>query len=205
MNKSLFITRSFDVNTFEVTEEEGQIKGHAAVFGQTANIGGCFYEVIERGAFDGCDLSDVLLYINHGTQTIPLARSRKSNSTMSVFVDEKGLAIDAKLDIENNNESRAVYNSIKRGDLDGMSFAFFIAEQRWEKLDTPMPTRVITKFKRVHEVSIVDRPAYSEANISTRSEIGASAKEEVEEARSIIRSSNEKLKLAKLKIKILNM
>lgn len=205
MSKSLYITRSYDVNSFEVEEEEGRIKGHAAVFGQKVSIGNCFYESIERGAFDECDLSDVLLYINHGTQTIPLARARSSKSTMSVAVDEKGLLIDAELDIENNSEARAVYNSIKRGDLDGMSFAFFIKEQRWENLDTKMPTRVITKFKRVHEVSIVDRPAYSEAGVSLRSEDVKSALDEVKEARSTFNKSSESLELLKLKIKIKNM
>lgn len=203
MNSGL-ITRSFDVNNFEITEEEGRIIGHAAVFGQVTTIGGCFQEVIERGAFDECDLSDVMLHVNHNTSKIPLARARTLNSTMKINVDDKGLAIDAKLDIENNSEARAVYNAIKRGDLDGMSFAFFIKDQKWEDLDTKMPTRRICKLKRVTEVSVVNRPAYSAANISARSK-ELNANDELEEARNNLANLDNQLELAKLKIKLLNI
>ncbi|HII4514501.1 TPA: HK97 family phage prohead protease [Clostridium perfringens] len=201
MKNNLYITRSFEVNDFETTEE-GRIKGYAAVFNQTTLIGGYFREVIERGAFDGCDLSDVFLHVNHNTREIPLARCRSKDSTMSVTVDEKGLCIDALLDIENNSDARAVYNSIKRGDLDGMSFAFFIEEQKWENLSSKIPTRRILKFKRVTEVSIVNRPAYNGTSISSeRSENVAGAKEELLEARKEFSKDNLELAKAKLKLK----
>lgn len=206
ISKNLFVTRAFDVNSFETSnDEEGRIKGHAAVFGKTTNIGNCFYEVIERGAFDECDLSDVMLHVNHNTSKIPLARARKNNSTMTVDVDDKGLAIDALLDVEGNSESRALCNSIKRHDLDGMSFAFFIKDQEWRGLDTKMPTRVIKKIKRVTEVSVVNKPAYSDASVEARSSEIENAKEAIEEARNKSNNSNDQLELMKLKIKIKNM
>ncbi len=204
MNKDLYITRSFEVNGFEA-EEDGTVKGYCAVFNEPTVIGGYFKEVIERGAFNGCDLSDVMFHVNHDTSKIPLARCRTKNSTMTISVDNKGLHIDAKLDIENNTEARAVYNSIKRGDLDGMSFAFFIEEQKWEDLSSKMPTRRILKFKRVTEVSVVNRPAYSGTSISARSMEVTSAEEELAEARNKVQSNKNDLELAKLKIKILNM
>ena len=191
MKNSLYITRSFEVNDFETTEE-GRIKGYAAVFNQTTLIGGYFREVIERGAFDCCDLSDVFLHVNHNTREIPLARCRSKDSTMTVTVDEKGLCSDA----------RAVYNSIKRGDLDGMSFAFFIEEQKWENLSSKIPTRRILKFKRVTEVSVVNRPAYNGTSISAeRSDNVAGAKEELLEARKEFSNNNLELAKAKLKLK----
>lgn len=200
MNDNLFITRSFDVDSFEVTDE-GRVKGYAAVFNQETLIGGYFKEIIERGAFDGCDLRDVLLHVNHNTNKIPLARCRDKNSTMTITVDQTGLAIDALLDIENNSEARAVYNSIKRGDLDGMSFAFFIEEQKWENLSSKTPTRRILKFKKVHEVSIVNRPAYKGTSISARSNEAISAKDELLEARKGIEKSNLELEKLRLKLK----
>ncbi|HAT4336765.1 TPA: HK97 family phage prohead protease [Clostridium perfringens] len=200
MNNNLYITRSFEANDFQTTEE-GRIKGYAAVFNQTTLIGGYFREVIERGAFDACDLSDVFLHVNHDTRQIPLARCRSKDSTMTITIDDKGLCIDALLDIENNSEAKAVYNSVKRGDLDGMSFAFFIEEQKWENLSSKIPTRRILKFKRVNEVSIVSRPAYKGTSVSTeRSEEVANAKEELLEARKEL--DNSKLELEKLKLKI---
>ena len=59
-----------------VSNERGEkiIEGHAVVFGQVANIANQFYEVIERGAFDGADLTDVFLHVNHERQNVPLAR-----------------------------------------------------------------------------------------------------------------------------------
>ena len=162
--------RNFLVSDFRASEEEYNIEGHAAVFNQEVNIGGWFKEIIERGAFDGCDLSDVSLFVNHDISKIPLARSRtyKNQSTMDLNIDEKGLFIRAKLDIENNQEAKMLHSSISRGDIDGMSFAFQIKEQVWEGLDTKLPTRRIKKIAKVYEVSAVNNPAYSETDISAR-------------------------------------
>lgn len=162
--------RSFQALDLHSEDEAGKITGHAAVFGQMTNIGGIFNEIIERGAFDGCNFDDVLLYVNHDDHKIPLARSRRNNgsSTMQIMVDDDGLKIDAKLDIENNPEARSLHSAIVRGDVDGMSFAFRIGEQKWENLDSEMPTRRIIRFARVFEVSAVNMPAYEGTSIYAR-------------------------------------
>ncbi len=202
----MFVTRSFEVNDFNVNDEGNRVTGHAAVFGQTTNIADCFYEVIERGAFDECDLSDVMFLVNHIQDKIPMARSRTNsgNSTMSLQVDEKGLFIDASLDVENNSESKSVYSAVKRGDMDGMSFAFFIKEQTWENLDSKMPTRRIKKIKKVSEVSVVNRPAYSGTSINARSEEVTNAQKEIESLRKKNNNSSDELELQKLKLKLLS-
>ncbi len=169
----LMITRSFNVADFRTIvgdKETRSIEGHPVVFDSTTNIGNYFFERIERGAFDECDLTDVLFFVNHNMNKIPLARSRRNNgnSTMQLRVDDKGLYVKADLDIENNQEARTLYSAIERGDIDGMSFAFRIKEQRWENLDSDMPTRVITKFAKVFEVSAVNNPAYSQTDINAR-------------------------------------
>lgn len=169
----LMITRSFNVEDFRTIvsdKETRSIEGHPVVFDSTTNIGNYFFERIERGAFDECDLTDVLFFVNHNMNKIPLARSRRNNgnSTMQLRVDDKGLYVKADLDVENNQEARALYSAIERGDIDGMSFAFRIKEQRWENLDSDMPTRVITKFAKVFEVSAVNNPAYSQTDINAR-------------------------------------
>jgi hypothetical protein len=134
MNKKmneLSVVRSFNVADFKTTQDEKyNIEGHAAVFNQRTSIGGWFNEVIERGAFDECDFDDVLFFVNHNMNKIPMARSRRNNgnSTMKLEIDEVGLFIRADLDIENNSEARTLHSSISRGDIDGMSFAFKIKE-----------------------------------------------------------------------------
>jgi HK97 family phage prohead protease len=199
--KETSVIRSFNIADFRAADslnEDGyNIEGHAAVFGKKTSIGGWFDEVIERGAFDGCDFSDVSLFINHDMSMLPLARSRSlnQNSTMNLQIDNKGLFIRAKLDIENNSEAKTLYSSIKRGDIDGMSFAFIIKEQTWEDLDSDMPLRRIKKISKVFEVSAVNNPAYNSTDISARD------KEALENEKKNIekRNSSDEFELLKLK------
>ena len=195
MNKTKLSERCYrsyqGVQEFRAIDDGGgkkRVDGHPAVFDKPADIGGMFEEIIERGAFDGCDLTDVLLFVNHRQGKIPLARSRRNNgnSTMTLDVDDIGLHMTAALDVENNAEARAVYGSIERGDMDGMSFCFRVEEEEWEKLDTDYPTRHITKIAKVYEVSAVNQPAYPDTDIAARSDKEAldNARKAVETARS---------------------
>lgn len=191
-----------------VTENEGTIEGHAAVYGQKTNIGGWFYEVIERGAFDSTDFDDVLLSTNHDLRKIPLARSRRNNgnSTMQLTLDETGLFIRATLDIENNNDAKSLYSSVKRGDIDGMSFIFYVSEEKWEDLDSDMPTRRIQKIKKVIEVSAVTFPAYDGTDIHARDkEALENAKLALENARSNGLDNSTELEILRLKNQIKGM
>jgi len=201
------VVRSFNVSDFKTTENERfNIEGHAAVFNQTTTIGEWFYEVIERGAFDGCDFDDVLFFVNHNQKKIPLARSRRNNgnSTMVLKVDDVGLFMQADLDTENNAESKTLHSSISRGDIDGMSFAFRIKEQTWENLDTDMPTRRIKKIAKVYEVSAVNQPAYSDTDINARDkEALENAKNALENARSTELDNSTDLEIERLRIQIL--
>lgn len=211
MNKAMnemSVIRSFNVSDFRATDNEKyNVEGHAAVFNQTTTIGNWFYEVIERGAFDECDFDDVLFFVNHNMNKIPMARSRRNNgnSTMKLEVDDVGLFIRADLDIENNSEARTLHSSISRGDIDGMSFAFRIKEQTWENLDTDMPTRRIQKIAKVFEVSAVNQPAYTNTNINARDkEVLESAKIALDNARSKeLDNSNDSLEIERLRTQIL--
>lgn len=142
------------------------IEGHAAVFEQSTTISASFVEVIERGAFDGCDLSDVALFVNHDASKIPLART--TSGTLSVSVDSIGLNIRARLDVENNPDAKTLYSAVERGDLSGMSFAFIVADDDWQDLDSDMPTRRIKKIAQVYEVSACTYPAYETTDIQAR-------------------------------------
>lgn len=166
--------RSYDLREFRaVTDNDEKIvEGHAAVFEQKVDIGGFFFEVIDRNAFSEDSLQDVVLYVNHDFNQIPLARSRRNdgNSTMTLSIDDIGLAISAKLDIENNPTARALYSSVSRGDIKGMSFSFRVEDEEWQNLDSEMPTRRIKKISRVYEVSAVSYPAYEGTDISARAQ-----------------------------------
>lgn len=169
--KSELENRSF---TFEVRAEETEsghiITGRPIVYNSITDIGG-FSEVIERGALDNADLTDVRFLTNHDLSKIPLARSRRNNgnSTMQLTVDYEGMAIRVDLDTENNAEARALYSAVQRGDITGMSFMFSVVDEKWEDLDTDHPTRHILAIGTVIEVSAVSFPAYDSTSISARS------------------------------------
>ena len=161
------------------SENKGSIvEGLAAVYEQETRIEdffGEFVEVIRKGAFDETDFSDVRLLVNHDFNGIALARSRRNNksdkpNTMQLTVDDEGVKIKADLDTENNEQARALYSAISRGDMDGMSFCFYVSEdnQRWSK-ENGVNKREILKVDKVIEVSAVNFPAYAGTNINSRS------------------------------------
>ena len=177
--------------TFEIRAEEqdgvGILTGRPIVYNQSTDIGGWFAEVIDSGALDGADLTDVRFLVNHDTSKIPLARSRRNNgnSTMQFSLDPEGMRLDwVKLDIANNPEAAALYSAVQRGDISGMSFMFSVKGEKWDDLDTDYPTRHITEIGTVVEVSAVTFPAYQQTSISARGkEALESAREAVETAR----------------------
>ena len=161
---------------FEIRAEQDEkrgniITGRPIVYNSRTDLG-WFDEVIEPGALNETDLTDVRFLVNHDTKMIPLARSRRNNgnSTMMMSVDNQGLNLDyVSLDTENNATARSLYSAIERGDLSGMSFMFSIDGERWENLESDHPTRYIEKIGSVYEVSAVTWPAYDSTEINARS------------------------------------
>lgn len=195
---------------FEVRAEETEagniITGRPIVYNSRTDLG-WFDEIIEPGALNNTDLTDVRFLVNHDTSKIPLARSRRNNgnSTMQLTVDNDGLGIRVTLDTENNSEARSLYSAVQRGDISGMSFMFGIRDEEWENLDSDHPIRHIKDISTVVEVSAVTFPAYESTEINARS------KEALENARSAVdtvrqqseQSLDSDLELLKAKTKIL--
>lgn len=199
---------------FEIRAEEDDkgkiITGRPIVYDSRTDLG-WFDEVIERGALDGADLTDVRFLVNHDKSRIPLARSRRNNgnSTMKMSVDMYGLNLDyVLLDTENNSEARALYSAVERGDITGMSFMFSIDDEEWEDLQSDHPTRHIRKIGTVVEVSAVTFPAYESTEIYARNkEALDNARSALENARQLnaesVDTDQSQLELEKLKTKIL--
>ena len=199
---------NFDIST--ETREDGtrELTGRPIVYNSRTNIGP-FDEIIDPGALDGTDLTDVRFLINHDLSRIPLARSRRNNgnSTMQLTPDAEGLSIDwVRLDVENNADARALYSAVERGDISGMSFAFSVDGEKWDDLRSDHPTRHITKIGSVVEVSAVTFPAYKDADIYARSnEALENAKAVLEKARELRAKSPEgDLELEKAKLEFIS-
>lgn len=197
---------AFDVKA-EQDEKGSKITGRPIVYNSRTDLG-FFDEVIESGALNIANLTDVRFLVNHDTSKIPLARSRRNNgnSTMQLSVDDLGMAIDVSLDTENNADARSLYSAVQRGDISGMSFMFSVDDEEWENLESEHPTRHIKKIGSVVEVSAVTFPAYESTEINARS------KEALENARSTLESvrqqnapavDTDELTLLKEKTKIL--
>ena len=67
---------AFDIKA-EENENEHIITGRPIVYNSRTDLG-FFDEVIDQGALDGADLTDVRFLVNHDTRKIPLARSRRN-------------------------------------------------------------------------------------------------------------------------------
>ena len=128
------------------------VSGYAAVFNQVTDLGK-MYERIEPGAFDGADMSDVRLLINH--EGLPLART--ASGTMALLIDERGLKYVATLDT--TEQAHALASAARRGDVSQSSFAFTIDRQRFEE-HNGKPLRIIERVGTVLDVSPVTYPAY---------------------------------------------
>lgn len=149
----------------EAEAKEMIVEGYAAVFEKPAILyefeGVQYKEVISRNAFDGANMKDVPMKYNHSNHLMIMARTR--NKTLQLIIDEKGLFIRASL--ANTTTGRDLYELIKRGDIDKMSFAFLVKDDTYDSLTH---TRRINKFDRIVDVAAVDSPAYQETSISAR-------------------------------------
>lgn len=180
---------------FEIRAEADGLKveGYAARFGIEEVMYECegmqFKESIERGAFDAAEMRDVVLNFNHSGK--PVARTK--NKTLALTVDDVGLKVNA--DLSGTEEGRRLYEEIKGGYIDKMSFAFIVSE---ESYNTETRTRRITGIKRLFDVAAVDIPAYDSTSIQARSYFQAEAAKELAEASE--RKRKEKELILKIKI-----
>jgi HK97 family phage prohead protease len=152
--------RKLDLQFRAEDTEDGkmEIKGYAAVFNSPETYD--YTEVIDSKAFDGADMSDVVLRYNHNDSFMVLARTR--NKSLQLDVDDKGLMIDATLQ-DDITDHRNIYNAIKSGLIDKQSFAFTVEEDNY---DYDTDTRTITKIGKLFDVSVVDQPFYNATDVS---------------------------------------
>ena len=161
---------TFEPNAEKRDDGTAQISGRPIVYNSPTDIGGMFREIIMPGALDGADLRDVPLLVNHNSDMIPVARSRRNNgnSTMQLFTDTDGMGFTASLDVARNATAAELYSAVERKDISGMSFAFRVDDERWEGRETDYPTRYINRFSAIREISAVTFPAYDATEINAR-------------------------------------
>ena len=155
---------------FRTLEDGGcTVEGYATTFDQPYLLydtgGFALYEVIDRRAFDACDMSDVIMQYDHAGHVY----ARNRNGTLRLAADDTGLKITAELG--GTAAGRQLYEEIKGGYTDKMSFGFVVSDA---KRDTEVRdgktvvTRRITGIQKLYDVSAVSVPANDSTTISVR-------------------------------------
>lgn len=125
------------------------------------------FESVDKNAFEGCDMSDVIMQYDHAGRVF----ARNRNKTLELGTDDHGLAIEAEL--SGTDLGRQVYQEISGGYTDRMSMCFRVGKDERtveEDHDTGCITvhRKITKISKLYDVSAVSYPANPATEISAR-------------------------------------
>ncbi|MEK4620638.1 HK97 family phage prohead protease [Bacillus sp. FSL K6-0273] len=157
-------------SNLEIREVEGGIRtivGYAVKWEMKSVTMGYwrrFKEQFKRGAFtDSLTQDDQLALWSHDYSQV---LGRTKNGTLRLFEDEIGLRFE--LDLADTTLGDDTYKTIKRGDVDGVSFGFQMVKEEWDESDPDNIVRSVTRAKLV-EISPVAFPAYPDSQVSARS------------------------------------
>lgn len=186
---------NLDLEMRAVEDNEMIIEGYPVVFNSPATHG--YTEIISERAFDNTDMTDVVLRYNHNDSFMCLARTR--NKSLELTKDEKGLKMKATLN-PNIPEHKSIYEGIKSGLLDKMSFAFTTRGEEW---DYETDTRTIIDIDKLYDVAVVDQPFYDSTSIYARS-LDETEKRFKEEKEQHEKAEKIKLEIEEAKKELLN-
>lgn len=147
------------------------VEGYATTFNQPYELWRdgpdyIFLEQVDRGAFDKTDMSDVIMQYDHEGRVF----ARTNNGTLELRTDDHGLHIRA--DLGGTEIGRQLYEEIKGGYTDKMSFGFTVdADERLITEEAGVVTilRTIKSIGKLYDVSAVSLPANNATEISARS------------------------------------
>ncbi len=173
------ILRALDPEIEET--EEKRVEGYASTFNEPYTLYEddwiVYREQVAPDAFDNADMSDVIMQYDHAGRVF----ARISNGTLTVGPDEKGLLVNA--DLGGTELGRQLYDEIRGGYTDKMSFGFTVAtdeELRSDREDGRRDIlRTITGIAKLYDVSAVSIPANDGTSIgvSTRNRIDGAIEE----------------------------
>lgn len=158
--------RRLNMTALEVRENDfGRpvIEGYAAVFNALSEDLGGFREVVAPGAFKrSVDENDVRALWDHNSQYV---LGRNKAGTLALDEDATGLRIT--IVPPETMWAADLLQSMKRGDINQMSFGFYKRADEWDYQTQP-PTRTLRDVD-LFDVSIVTYPAYPQTSAEARS------------------------------------
>ena len=171
------------------------IEGHAAVFGPfSEELGGLFKfrERIAPGAFtETLKNDDIRALWNHNPDYV---LGRNKAGTLELEETPRGLKV--RIHPPDTQYARDLMESMQRGDVSQMSFAFTTQEESWSTVDGA-DVRELRKVQ-LFDVSPVTYPAYTQTDVGVRDAAASYEKRCAE-----IQTANDaKAKLDELKTRI---
>lgn len=140
------------------------------------------YEVLEPGCItkELLEQSDVVLNTNHRSDVSCILGRYRNTDKDTLKLELRADGIDCESDLPNTSTANDALELIKRGDIDGMSFAF---EDDWEDSENGVSyermkdeetgnkeiwVRHVKRITALYDVSIVTHPAYEQTTVGTR-------------------------------------
>lgn len=162
-------TRELISQDIEIREDDDgnrTLSGYAVEWEKKSSVLGMFFkfrEQIKKGAFlESLSNDDQRFLWSHDTSKV---LGRTKNKTLTLNEDDTGLRFE--LDLPKTTLGNDTYESIKRGDVDGVSFGFRVEDDEVAEPDDDLPLRTVKKAKLL-EVSAVAFPAYPDSAVSAR-------------------------------------
>lgn len=161
-------------------------------------------ERIDRNAFDNSDTKDCVFLKDH----VGTVFARTRNGAIQLSVDDNGLF--SVTDLSRTKAAEEMYDEIKAGNYDQMSFAFTVAKQHFERSEENgkvVLTRVIDEIRKIFDISAVAHPQNPCTSISARSAFDGEIEKlqtERSEYEAAMREMARKRLALKLKMEVMN-
>lgn len=153
--------------TYTEGEEEKEkyiFKGSAAVLDSWSHDLGGFREKIHSGSFKNTSFKRCIANFNHREDYL---LGTVKSGTLRINVTDGG--VDVEIDEADTTISRDCKTWVERGEIDGMSFKFYLADTDGSELtyneSTKMYEHNIYNIKEVMDVALVVRQSYNKTKV----------------------------------------
>lgn len=158
MNKNEFEVRA---STMTAESESRKLVGYAVRWNKPSEVlWGEFVEMFDRGAFTQslASGSDVRALFEHDYSKL---LGRTASGTLSIMEDDEGLRFS--LDLPKTQLGDDILESVKRGDISGMSFGFRALVDEWDE-SGEIAKRTV-KQAELMEITVTSIPAYPDSSL----------------------------------------
>ena len=171
----------------EGQQESREIEGRPIVFGvRSVNLtpwssSRKVYEVLDPGCISRelLQKSDVVLNLNHSNMVPDVLGRYRNTEKDTLKLEMRGDGIDCRCELPRTNNANDTLELIRRGDIDGMSFAFEddyedtengVSYERTKDVEDGKEVwlRHVKRITGLYDVAIVTHPAYKQTSVATR-------------------------------------